>query len=714
MVKWSLKDFSSYIFYTFWFSLGSFRREMAAAANTSISSISSSDEDEVLPKETTKEQNNRNRLQLFLPLGQEALLNNFHNNDTQSFSRDPHKLYLELQEKKPQIDRLKSRSVLKQDQYDLLIPPSGDTVDSTKFDITLLMVLLVNFCGFEYPMKNWIPQQTDTDTFANIVRVKKLRDQVSHKTDVSDADFKQIVSLFTQSLLALGVSQEKIDNVLKMRIADEVTKKTLQKYEQSQTSFNHSFIPPVANFFSRDQELDELHNKMTKSFGSKFGVVLCGLPGVGKSETARQYWIKYRKPLYEDIIVWVNAENVSTMECEFQDIGDECGVQKIKKPDGNYVEPKKLVDFVYRHFAAKLTASSRKVLFVFDGADDQDALYQFLPKCIDYAPYILITSQCKNWDKRFDHLELEVFNNEDALKFFTDNTIKSQYTDDVEIKELLSALSCHPLALQQALSYIQENSTTVNEYLSLLHQRTDEIMSKSVEQIGNPSVNKTMTTSINRLKTINADVGDLLDILAHLDGKEVKKGFLLMFFNNDQFRLNKTLTLLRKYSIINFETNTNIAYSDQVIRIHSLTQLFLESNQDSQNLSKQLEKIANIFIDDLSDCKNVNKPQDGKLWINHFYKINENKIKKPTILNSFIDKQNLLIELLESKGNYVKLLEIFQYISESIIEQTHPSYLITKHNIAQCYRKMNNLEKALQLYQEVEELKLKTLGPTSN
>ena len=85
-----------------------------------------------------------------------------------SFSRDPHELYFELQQKKSQINQLKKRRVLKQDQYDLLIPPSGNKVESTKFDITLLMILLINFCGFEYPEKDWIPQSSDTDTLSLI------------------------------------------------------------------------------------------------------------------------------------------------------------------------------------------------------------------------------------------------------------------------------------------------------------------------------------------------------------------------------------------------------------------------------------------------------------------------------------------------------------------------------------------------------------------
>ena len=40
----------------------------------------------------------------------------------------------------------------------------------------------------------------------------------------------------------------------------------------------------------------------------------------------------------------------------------------------------------------------------------------------------------------------------------------------------------------------------------------------------------------------------------------------------------------------------------------------------------------------------------------------------------------------------------------------HQSYLITKHNLARCYQKTGEYETAIQLYKEVEEVRLETLG----
>ena len=147
-------------------------------------------------------------------LGHEALLNKFYDNDTHSFSRDPKLLYLELQQRKSEIDELKKQNFLFQDQYDLLIPPMGDEVVSRRFCIPLLMLLLVNFCGFKYPQRAWVPQTSDVDDFANIVRVKRMMNEIAHLTNASDAEFQQIASRFVTPLIALGIKHQIIYEML--------------------------------------------------------------------------------------------------------------------------------------------------------------------------------------------------------------------------------------------------------------------------------------------------------------------------------------------------------------------------------------------------------------------------------------------------------------------------------------------------------------------
>ena len=209
------------------------------------------------------------------------------------------------------------------------------------------------------------------------------------------------------------------------------------------------------------------------------------------------------------------------------------------------------------------------------------------------------------------------------------------------------------------------------------------------------------------------------------------------------------LTLLRNYSIINFDKNTKLEYKNQIVRIHSLTQCFLESNQTPKDISNQLKEIANIFIKDLKDCESK-ELQDGKYWLNHFYKIYEYKEKKQLFLENFLGDLSLISNLFKTKGIPYKALEVIRYCYEKSlymnlhikaelanclcdmmqldeacklyreVEQanlkklgsTHPNYLTTKNNLASCLQKMNQLVEACKLYREVEQAELEVLGPT--
>ena len=170
---------------------------------------------------------------------------------------------------------MKRRKIIRDDQYDLLLPSTSNAVDSEQFDITLLIILLTNLCGFTYPGPNFNPGPTDVTVFADLFSIKQSRDKVKHKPSlsVSDRDFNHLLSMLTAPMLALGVRQDEIDHIKSMKIRDKDTRAhmnnlemKLNKIEESMKSFNFNNIPPVANFFSRDKKVDELHNKLVAAF----------------------------------------------------------------------------------------------------------------------------------------------------------------------------------------------------------------------------------------------------------------------------------------------------------------------------------------------------------------------------------------------------------------------------------------------------------------
>ena len=84
----------------------------------------------------------------------------------------------------PTILRLKNTKVIKQAQYDLLIPPPNKVVDSSDFDVTLLSCLIQNLQAFgQNTSPVWKqpgpPAPTDFSLAAEVKRLRYLRNNVS-------------------------------------------------------------------------------------------------------------------------------------------------------------------------------------------------------------------------------------------------------------------------------------------------------------------------------------------------------------------------------------------------------------------------------------------------------------------------------------------------------------------------------------------------------
>ena len=113
---------------------------------------------------------------------QQALLEVLHNNGVPT---DPEELYdfFNTIENKNKIDDLKKKRILKDDQINLLLPQNQKTF-SKKWDITLICVVIINFSTLPPPLTGWKrdPDPTDTTTAANVLRIRKARNDNNHAT----------------------------------------------------------------------------------------------------------------------------------------------------------------------------------------------------------------------------------------------------------------------------------------------------------------------------------------------------------------------------------------------------------------------------------------------------------------------------------------------------------------------------------------------------
>ena len=126
---------------------------------------------------------------------------------------NPTDLYIELQKHRYKLNKLVQNRVINNDQMILIFPPNKQETDSEKFDVTLLVVLIINCTNLTPPAKGWKekkPADTDTSKAANVVRARELRN-FFHHTEPKDFDKAMFDTKWTEGDIivnALGYSYD--------------------------------------------------------------------------------------------------------------------------------------------------------------------------------------------------------------------------------------------------------------------------------------------------------------------------------------------------------------------------------------------------------------------------------------------------------------------------------------------------------------------------
>ena len=147
--------------------------------------------------------------------------------------------------------------------------------------------------------------------------------------------------------------------------------KRVADLEDSLQGVTYNLSSSIPSFVGREQELLEIHYKLTEKDDNKIAMVIHGLGGVGKSELVRQYCQRYATSHYRRNVIWINAADKNTMEEDFFNVAERI---KLKTTDENnkQLSIKTIVNKVYRFFA------DRPVLFVFDNVINKIELMEFL------------------------------------------------------------------------------------------------------------------------------------------------------------------------------------------------------------------------------------------------------------------------------------------------------------------------------------------------
>lgn len=460
-----------------------------------------------------------------------------------------------------------------------------------------------------------------SEVYENLVKIG-----TSNRTQILNEDILSLEEVKEKAKEALNKMYEGDDLFLNKSLRNEIKNfnKRIDKMDgrprsiQERKPIYYGMKDPVILFTGRDNELKCLHEKLQNK-GRRVlierMVAVTGLGGIGKTELVRKYAKEYAKH-YDENIIWINSETHESLTMSFKELAvNELNILIDEKIGENMQERqiKSIVKNVYKRFI------DVKSLFIFNNAEEYTVIEKFLPTSLypyDERPYILITSRNRNWDLgcegQIDVMELDVFTQKEATMFIKDSIEIKDGLQKGDIEKLTKRLQYLPLALRQAVAYINQEDKTfkkrgsgrfkISDYLKKLDENT-ELLNKDYYKVGNrysQTVLTTWTTTLEKIK-VDQDHGkkaiNILNVMAYLAPDKIHASKM---FDCDG------VELCDKYSMIE--------YSEGVASIHRLVQEAIRLKLKDENGEEEVIKEALTLIGNNENISKENTSHVTSVW----------------------------------------------------------------------------------------------------
>ncbi|KAJ5729684.1 Acyl transferase/acyl hydrolase/lysophospholipase [Penicillium malachiteum] len=434
--------------------------------------------------------------------------------------------------------------------------------------------------------------ETATHDYLHLPRQKSAVDQctlnLAGKRGKTDFEFKTLVE--TYKLRAM-----------QMRIETEVNESNHQGSAPKPASW---VVPFDRNDHYVDGDIMSHVSERLLHQSSASKLAIYGLGGVGKTQIALELAYRAQESDTDCSVFWVPAMSPESIHQAYLGICDNLGLGVACK------EKNEVLQTVQEYFSHQ---KSGRWLLIFDNADDIEMwgkssepgvrtnFQQFLPA--NSLGRILFTTRSTKValalaPNKMIHIPEMDFSR--AHRMMKNLLVRQEHLNDEEkTREMLEKLTYLPLAIVQAAAFINQNGTSITEYIALMDgQEQDAILLLSEDfedkgrykSIRNP-VATTWLTSFDQILKESPSSFNVMAIMACLNSRGIPISLLPDLNKLEQ---QKTLGLLEAYSLIRYQPNR------QRLDLHRLVHLAMRNNLRVHGTLQQWEQwvmgiLANRF-----------------------------------------------------------------------------------------------------------------------